>query len=120
MTILLIKKKSLFKRYNEKTQYKLIKNKEINKQRNHNKICKYFTFKDRYLLSYLLIATSSMNMGVFMFRDVHSSTHLDESRVKLVDTANVFLRPQACQSLQLCLFLKTAYERLKQVLSEKR
>lgn len=74
---------------------------------------KYSVFKDRYLLPYHLIATSSRNMDVFMLRDIYSSVHLDDSSMKDVNTANVFLRLQDCQSFQLFILVKNAYQKLK-------
>lgn len=106
MTILLIFKKSLFKRDNEKTQ----NNTNLKKiWKKHNKTPQIFCIQRQISFPYHLFTTSSMIMGVFMFRDVQSSAHLDDSSMKVVNIAHVFLRPQDCQSFQLFLFLKSAY-----------
>jgi len=42
-----------------------------------------------------------MIMDVFVHRDAHSSAHLGDSSMKVMDIAQVFLRPQDCQSFQL-------------------
>lgn len=52
-------------------------------------------------------------MDVFMLRDIYSSVHLDDSSMKDVNTANVFLRLQDCQSFQLFILVKNAYQKLK-------
>lgn len=52
-------------------------------------------------------------MDVFVYTDEHSSAHLGDSSMKVTDIVQAFLKAQDCQSFQLCLFLKSAYQRLK-------
>lgn len=78
----------------------------------------HFVFKDKYLSPHHFIAKPAMIMAVFVYRDAPSSVYLGDPSRKVMNIAHVFLRPQDCQSFQLILSLKSAYQRLQEVLSK--